>query len=852
MISNKGMCFALAVLAAILLRAAQWISVPDAPVFEGETRSDAQVLDRAADGTSFFACTFTNANDVATAKWTVAGLGVFEVFANGTRVGDDFLKPGFTHYAKTKYSFAYDVAPLLKRGRGEANTIAAEVSAGWWRDKILTPGSHKGFMGKKSAFHGVLELVYADGSRESIETGTHGWRCGIAGPVTHAAIFDGEEYDARIPAPVDGEGLCAAPEPNTEFAGELLPTCGAEVALRRDLAIVRGPFKLKAGETLVVDFGQNASAVPEFRFSAPRGTVLTALPAEMLNDAGEGVRGCDGPAGSVYRANLRTPDDGMRIRYTFAGDGVEEYMPRFTFFGYRYLSLSATDDVEIERLTSIPVSSVTREMETSSLETGDASLNQFIKNIYWGQLSNYLSIPTDCPQRNERLGWMADTQVFCEAGAFNADTRRFFAKFTRDMRDSMSEDGGYSAVSPFSQYGNEAFSLGWADAGVIVPWTIWRQFGDTAIVDANWEAMKKFVRRLDETKYDFEGKLEYIYADWLSYEKFETCGNAFGDWWKNWRDDPDAKNYRRYLAACYWLYDARLMADMARATGRAGDAAWFEASAGRALAYIREKFLEEDGLLLAPMRDLQTACVFALRHGIVEGAAKDATLDILLASIRDHGDCLQTGFLGTSFIMDALTLSGRSDVAYTLLLQHNNPSWLYSVDQGATTVWERWNSYTKADGFGPVGMNSFNHYAYGAVLGWMYRVMAGIAPDFRNPSAPCIVMAPHPDRRIGCCRAQYRSVAGLVKSEWRYEGEKWIWEFTVPDGAKALVTLPGEEAAREYAPGAYRIEKSMQIFDSSICFKHSFLTQSHRVTEKHRELFNLSTFQPFNFSTFSL
>ena len=783
---------------------AEWISVPSAPVHVGPVGDGA----RATDGTSWFARTFTNASDVVSAKWSVSGLGVFEVFVNGRRVGDDFLKPGFTHFRKTKYSFSYDVTDLLRRGAGEGNVLAAEVSAGWWRDKIVTP-SHKsekrGFSGNKSAFLGELEVRYADGSVAYVETDAENWRCGVAGSVTHAAIFDGEEYDARIADPVLGEGLSEKPEVNAEFKGEVLPSRGGEVALRRDLAIQKGPFLLKKGETRIVDFGQNCAAVPEFRFSARRGTVLTALPAEMLNDADKGSRGCDGPRGSVYRANLRIPDKGMRVVYTFAGGGVETYMPRFTFFGYRYMSLTATDDVEVESVASIPVSSIKKEMELGRIETGDKDLNRFIANVYWGQLSNYLSVPTDCPQRNERLGWSADTQVFCEAGAFNADTRSFFRKFTRDLRDSQDEEGGYPSVAPFAQYGNETFSLGWADVGVIVPWTIWRQFGDEGIIRDNWDAMSKFVRRLDETKYDFEGRLGYIYADWLSYEKFETCGNTFGSWEK-WRKDPDAMEYRRFLAACYWLYDARLMAEMGDALKRP-DAAWFRESAARALAYIRGRFVEEDGLLLRPMRDLQTACVFALKHGIFEGEAREATKELLLKSIREHGDCLQTGFLGTGFIMDALTECGATDVAYTLLLQHKNPSWLYSVDQGATTVWERWNSYTKKDGFGPVGMNSFNHYAYGAVLAWMYRTAAGIAADSSAPGFRRIVMAPKPDRRLGFVKAEYKSAAGLVKSEWRYEGDAWTWKFTVPEGATAAVTLPGESAAKDYPAGSYTIRR---------------------------------------------
>ena len=782
-----------------------WLSVPEAPVCE-EVIQDGF---RAADGTSWFAASRRNAAEVRSAKWTVSGLGVFDVYVNGRRVGDDFLKPGFTHYAKTKYSFSYDVTPLMKTEKDAENVLSAEVSAGWWRDKVLTPAGHKGFMGRKSAFRGELEITYADGTKDVLGTNPSDWKCGVSGPVTHAAIFDGEEYDARVKPPVFGEGLKSVPEVNEEFKGVILPSAGAEICLRRDLAMKRGPFTVRKGETLVVDFGQNCAAVPEFVFTAKRGTVLTALPGEMLNDADTGERGCDGPKGSVYRANLRIPDEGMRLVYTFSGEGKEGYLPRFTYFGYRYLSITASGDVEIESVSSIPVTSIRKEMEIGTLEVGDAALNRFIKNVHWGQLSNYLSVPTDCPQRNERLGWMADTQIFCEAGAFNADTRTFFRKFTRDMRDGCSPDGGYPYVAPYSQYCNDPFGFGWADAGVIVPWTIWRQFDDREILKDNYDAMAKFVRRLDETKYDFEGRSiihgnPYCFADWLSYEKFESCGNRFGDW-KKWEKDPAAMDYRRFLAACYWLYDAGLMAEMAEALGKDEDAAWFRVSATRAKSYIRARFLETDGLLLRPMRDVQTACVFALRFGIVEGRARADTKALLLKSIADHGGCLQTGFLGTSFLMDALALEGEWETAYGLLLQHKNPSWLYSVDQGATTVWERWNSYTKKEGFGPVSMNSFNHYAYGAVLAWIYKHAAGIACDPKTPGFKKLHMAPKPDSRLGFVKASYRSVSGLVKSEWHYEGETWVWRFSIPEGVTAEVVFPWDRNPVCYRSGTYQV-----------------------------------------------
>lgn len=792
--------------------AADWLSVPNAPVFDGTVKDGS----RAADGTSWFAASYENSLDIRRAQWTVTGLGVFDVFVNGRRVGDDFLKPGFTHYAKTKYSFTYDVTDMIRAKKGDVNFFAAEVSAGWWRDKIVTPAGRKGFVGRKSAFRGELELVYVDGTKRVLGTNPRDWKCGIAGPVTHAAIFDGEEYDARIATPYNGEGLDSVPEVNTEFKGELLPTAGAEICLRRDLAIQRGPFRMNAGERLVVDFGQNCAAVPEFCFKSKTGTVLTVLLGEMLNDADEGQRGCDGPKGSLYRANLRVPNDGMRLVYTFAGTGRETYLPRFTFFGYRYISITATDDVEIESITSIPVTSIRKDMEIGRIEVGDPSLNKFIQNVYWGQLSNYLSVPTDCPQRNERIGWTADTQVFAEAASFNADVYDFLCKWMRDMRDSQHVNGSFPCVAPFAQYGNGDHLLGWADAGVIVPYTMWKQFGDPRIVRENWAAMERFLAMQDATEYKtpkrIDGSSFFQCADWLSFEDYEPCnGSAYEIDSKGKRTArKDAVDYWNFLAGCYWYWDAKMMNEMAMAIGDLVSAKKYEAMAAKANGYIRSEFVDPvDGMLLGKFRHLQGAALFALKFGVLERPdAVAATCTALRRNFEKHNGCLQTGFLGTSILMDTLVENGMADVAYDVLLNHNFPGWLYSVDQGATTVWERWNSYTKDKGFGPVNMNSFNHYAYGGVLAWIYKTVAGIAADPKAPGFRNIIMSPVPDRRLGYITAEYKSAAGLIRSAWRYEGEKWIWEFAIPDGATAMVAIPGKNPEL-YVSGQYRVERNL-------------------------------------------
>ncbi|MEE1234164.1 MAG: family 78 glycoside hydrolase catalytic domain, partial [Bacteroidaceae bacterium] len=569
------------------------------------------------------------------------------------------------------------------------------------------------------------------------------------------------------------------------------------------------PMTVKAGETLVVDFGQNCAAVPSFEFKAKEGTVLTCLPGEFLNDGnGARSRGKDCPEGSVHRENMRAHKDCFRMTYTFANtEDFAAYYPTCTFFGYRFVSITATDEVTIKSIASIPVTSIAKDLEIGKISTGNELINKLISNTYWGQLSNYLSVPTDCPQRNERLGWTADTQVFTETGSFFANTDNFFHKWMRDMRDSQNDLGGFPGVAPLAQYGNEKMRLGWADAGIIVPWTIWKQFGDTEIVEENWEAMDLFMNHINDTKYNHETLRgengNYQWADWLSYEPLESCsGLAFS----SEGPLPDAISYWNYLSASYWVIDATMMSDMAAATGR--DADKYLQMADSAKAYIMENFLNADGTFKTEiLNTMQTPALFALKNGLVDGEAKAAMIARLRENFKQHDNCLQTGFLGTSILMTTLTENGMADIAYELLFQRKNPSWLYSIDNGATTIWERWNSYMKDKGMGPRGMNSFNHYAYGCVCEWIWETAAGIASDPADPGFKHIIMKPVPDKRLGHVTAEYNSAAGLIKSAWKYEGDTWTWEFTIPEGATASVTLPGETEVKTYEAGTYKISK---------------------------------------------
>ena len=818
----------------------EWISAVDAPVASGRVKSNENHL--AADGASWFLADVKIEKRLKKAVWMTSGLGVYELYVNGFRIGEEALKPGFTHAEKTKYSFTYDVTDAVKTAAGADNVFSARVTPGWWADKIVTPAGHEGMKGRKCAFRSVVELTFADGTKEMLGTDTEHWKAGIAGPVKHAAIFDGETYDARVPQGFKTPERLSAPELNTEFQGKIFPSAGAEVYYRWDKAlkplvayvwkdvvgagedafgkvVKEDVFKsdesitLLPGETLVVDFGQNAAAVPSFAFKAKEGTVLTCLPGELLNDGnGAKSRGMDGPEGSVHRTNLRTPADCFRIDYTFSGKGLEEYMPRCTFFGYRFISVTATDVVRIKKIRSIPVSSISADIETGKVITGNELINKLISNTYWGQLSNYLSVPTDCPQRNERLGWTADTQVFTETGSFFANTDAFFHKWMRDMRDSQSETGAFPGVAPRAQYGADMMRLGWADAGVIVPWTIWKQFGDTAIIDENWDAMEKYLSHVNETKFDqtvvASENGNYQWADWLSYEPLESNGGgAFLQDGKRTRK-PETIEYWSYLGASYWLIDAGMMRDMALATGR--DASKYETMVSEAGNYLKERFLNADGTFkLDILNTMQTPALFALKNHLVEGEALEAMCARLRGNFAQHDGCLQTGFLGTSILMATLTENGMADIAWNLLFQRKNPSWLYSVDNGATTIWERWNSYTLERGMGPKGMNSFNHYAYGCVCEWIWETVAGIASDSACPGFKHIIMKPIPDRRLGSIDAEFKSAAGLIKSSWKFEGDTWTWNFTVPEGATATVTLPGETDAEDYGCGSYTLSKKI-------------------------------------------
>ena len=771
-----------------------------------------------------------NPKRVTSAWWTVAAAGVFELYVNGRALDREFLKPGYTHPMKVRQACTFEVTEFFDVRAGSTNALATVVSAGWSRDRISCrnrPGRRYDAR-LKPALRSVLVLRYDDGSLARIVTdGT--WLSAMdCHPVRTAGIYEGETVDARIATDwLTGSprGWKAAEIYESGFSGEVRNFRGPPVVRRGDLAMrpvsvtvlggVAGasdtafgtaetlirrtgedalrPVELNPGQTLVVDFGQNASAIPELAIDAEGGTELELRHAEVLNGGnGERSRGNDGPRGTLYLANLRTSYAG--VKYICRGGG-ESYRPLFTFFGYRYLGVTAKRRITVRSVKSVPVTSIPEGYDTGRFETDNSRVNRLFENCRWGMYSNYLSIPTDCPQRDERAGWMADTQVFAPAAAYLADTYAFLAKWMADVRDSQRRDGCFPWVAPESNA--PGYTIGWTDAGVIVPYVLWRRYGETAIIDENWAAMAKYMEYV-KARADVDPQ---HFGDWLSYEYGRDM---------KWLSPERTKQQlprKRFLSYAYRIWISRMMAEMAKATGRDEEASLYRRLENEDAAAFRACCLSADGTIL-PECDGQCSALYALYLDLLPSAdAKRATVDALRENFRAHGDCLQTGFLGTAILLDAVTGGmGDAEMAYTLLLQDKNPSWLYSVDQGATTAWERWDSYTRERGFGPARMNSFNHYAYGAVASWMMATMAGIRDDPSGPGFKRMILAPVPDRRIRRVSASFRSPYGTVESSWRYVvGGGWKWDFVIPPNTRATVILPGTGEKKEYRSGRYSI-----------------------------------------------
>ncbi len=707
---------------------------------------------------------FDVAQPVASARLYATALGAYEAFLNGERVDDALLAPESTDFRHRVLYRVYDVTDLVRTG---ANVLAAHVGDGWYASAIAPSGRYA-FGPPPRRFLAQLELTLADGSRQVIETGD-GWRTSPS-PVVASEIYNGERYDARREQPgwnapgFNDAGWCEARVEATP-PGALVAHVAPPIRVTETLK-ARSVAEPRPG-VFVFDFGQNFAGLPRLRVKGKAADQVRLRFAEILL-----------PSGEVDQSNLRAAK--ATDAYVLKGDPAgESFTPAFTYHGFRYVQVegypgtpTAADLDGLVIHSDLPI--------TGTLRIDSPLIEQMWRNAVWSQRSNFTGIPTDCPQRDERLGWLGDANVFWDAAAFNMDVYGFTQRFAGDMRDAQTPNGAFPDYAPATRRAIDQPAPGWADAGVALPWTAWRRYGATSIIDANWEAMARYLRYLEESNPD---------ALWR-----KNRGLDFGDWLALDAKEPgDPTTPKDLIGTAWWARATEMAAEMAAATGRADDKAWLDALHARIAAAFGSQYVGADG---AVGNGSQTGYILALKFGLVPEALRSAAAKRLTDEIEGRGGVLSTGFLGTPFSLDVLADIGRADLVYDLLLRTEFPSWGYMIAKGATTIWERWNGDT-----GDVAMNSFNHYALGAVAGFLFRRVAGIAPA--APGFREITVAPVLDPRVRQAGADYDLVVGRISTDWTWTpGKAFELSLTVPPNAVAHVALPAQLGSRARLDGS--------------------------------------------------
>jgi alpha-L-rhamnosidase len=742
--------------------------------------------------------TFTLPSDVASARLYITALGVFECSINGKPVGEDVFAPGWTDYHKRVQYVTYDVTPLLQRGD---NAIGAILGDGW-------AAGHVGWLHRQNYVDrpqllAQLEITLTDGSTQTVVS--DGLWTYHFGPITHSDFLMGEAYDARKEqAGWDTVGITPSESiPVETFSHpnlKLVALNGPTVRRIQELPPINEPFNRGGmGRTRhVFDLGQNMVGWVRFKGSSPAGATITLRFAEVVN-----------PDGSLYTTNLRAAH--ATDYYTFKGGAEEVWEPKFTFHGFRYVEIEGyTGEVTRETITGIVLHS---EMEqTGTFECSEPLLNQLQNNILWGQKGNFVDVPTDCPQRDERLGWTGDIQVFVRTAAFNMDVAGFITKWTQDVTDAQNPDGSVPSVVPAAADAPKDGGPAWADAAIICPWTIYLCYGDTRILEQNYDTMTRFMDFLLDTSPGYI-RCAQDYEGWL----------GFGDWLS-----INASTPRDLIGTAFLAYDANLMTQIAHILGKTQDEAKYRQLfedvkqafadhylAGSELSVVAVKpsimakaIAAADALSRGNLKTVdygqissevfntnlftptQTAYILALHFDLLEDDLRPIAVAELVADIERRGMHLSTGFVGAPYLPHVLSENGRLDIAYALLNQKSWPSWLYAVTQGATTIWERWDGWTEDNGFQDPAMNSFNHYAYGSIGAWLYNTVAGIEIDPTQPGYKHIIVRPQPGGELTSACGKLKTLYGELVSEWTIENQVFSLTVVVPPNTTATLYLP--------------------------------------------------------------
>ena len=682
-----------------------------------------------------FRKTFFCPENVVSAALRITAMGVYEASLNGSRVGDFILAPGWTVYQKRLQVQQYE----LRIRPGQENELTVLVGKGWYRGRLAgwLPGQNSS-AALPAALTAELTLRYPDGHTDTICTDAS-WQTAESA-VRFSELYDGETYDAAFEPSVWTPAMIYDGPTDT-----LIEQQGEPVREQERIAPAR-IFKTPAGE-IVVDFGQNLTGYVEIALDGVKGEAVELSHAEVLDKNG-----------NFYTENYRS----AKAKYLyFCKDGAQRYKPKLTFYGFRYIRVDrfpcGAEHAAQENFTAIAVHSDMK--RTGYLSCSDPLLNKLFENVIWGQKSNFLDVPTDCPQRDERLGWTGDAQVFIRTACLNFDAERFFTKWLADLAADQREDGAVGHVIPNVLH--QSGSAAWDDAATICPWAVYLAYGDPNILRAQFASMKKWV--------------DYITAHTTTKDLW-TGGEHYGDWLGLDAPSGSYKGSSRedLIASAFYAHSTALVIKAGRVLGQ--DISAYEALYKRIVRAFRQAY---------PVYQTQTECTLAVYFALAEDTQKAA--DQLAQMIRSCGTKLQTGFVGTPYLLHALSAHGYAELAYDLLLRREYPSWLYPVTKGATTIWEHWDGQMENGDFWSSDMNSFNHYAYGAVADWVYTVAAGIQTVEEKPGYAAVRIAPQPDKRLDWLEASVETRHGLVRSRWEKQRDMWRYEIETPVEAEIMI-----------------------------------------------------------------
>ncbi|GAB4018969.1 glycoside hydrolase family 78 protein [Spirosoma migulaei] len=705
---------------------------------------------------------FSSPKVIKSATAYITAHGLYEAQINGKRVGDAYLTPGWTSYGKRLQYQVYDVTDLVKQGR---NAIGVTLASGWYRGN-LTWDMKRNVYGTDIALLFQLDITYADGTVESISS-DKSWKSSTA-EIRFSDIYHGETVDARKQKrgwatagynDQDWPGVTVASHP----MNVLIPTVNEPVKKHEMIKPVN-IFTTPKGEQ-VVDFGQNLVGWVILRVKGKAGDTIRLNHAEVLDKQG-----------NVYTENLRYAR--AEDRYVLAGAGEEMLEPRFTFHGFRYVHVRGyPGELKPESITAVALYSDM--LPTGTFTSSNPLINQLQHNIEWGQKGNFLDVPTDCPQRDERLGWTGDAQVFFRTATFNMNVQNFFAKWLKDLVADQLPSGKVPDVIPNALAYPNGGATGWSDAATIVPWNMYLAYGDKRLLAQQYPSMKAWVQFMSDSSRNYLWNKGYHYGDWLSYMQ------------DNDLQGRSAITDKYLIAQCFYAHSTQLLINTANVLGQVEDAKKYT----ELLAHLKDAFVREyvtgNGRLAS---NTQTAYVLALHFDMLPESVREQAVERLVENIWSYDNHITTGFLGTPYICHVLSRFGKTDVAYDLLLQQTFPSWLYPVKMGATTIWERWNGIRPDGSFEPASMNSFNHYAYGAIGDWLYRQMVGLDTDETGVGYKKINIKPHVGGGFTYAAASYQTPYGKVSTRWKIENGKLLLDAEIPANTTATIYIPTNTA----------------------------------------------------------